>query len=283
VSEDVTLAGPLVTADWLYDRLDGVRVVDVRWYLDGRSGRDAYRAGHIPGAVWADLDHDLAGPSAPLLGRHPLPAPEQFAHAMERLGISHDDTVIAYDDASGSIAGRLWWMLDAIGVQAAVLDGGLAAWQRPLSLEDATPAPGRFVARGWPAERFADADEVDRMRRDDGGAALIDARAFARFTGEEASIDPRPGHIPGARSVPWSENVDPATGRLLPADELRDRLAALGIGADTRVVASCGSGVTACHDLLALRIAGVGDTALYTGSWSGWSSDPARPVAVGEE
>jgi thiosulfate/3-mercaptopyruvate sulfurtransferase len=283
VSEGAAPAGPLVDADWLHDNLDAVRVVDVRWYLDGRSGLEAYRAGHIPGAVRADLDHDLAGPAAPLLGRHPLPEPEQFARTMERLGISHDDTVIAYDDASGSIAGRLWWMLDAIGVRAAVLDGGLAAWRWPLSLEDVSPAPARFVARGWPVERFADVDEVDRIRHEGSGVALIDARAFGRFTGEEASIDPRPGHIPGARSAPWSENVDPASGRLLPAGELRDRLEALGIGPDTRVVASCGSGVTACLDLLALRIAGVEDTALYTGSWSGWSSDPARPVGVGEE
>jgi thiosulfate/3-mercaptopyruvate sulfurtransferase len=274
---------PLVTAKWLHERLDEVRVVDVRWYLDGRSGRAAYRAGHIPGAVWADLDTDLAAPPAELLGRHPLPAPEQLALALGRLGIAHDDTVVAYDDASGSIAARLWWMLDAIGMQVAVLDGGLASWSWPLSLEEVSPEPVTVAARGWPVERFADADEVDRVRRADSGVSLIDARAFGRFTGEEASVDVRPGHIPGARSAPWTENVDPDTGTLLPAAELRDRFAALGIAPGSRVVASCGSGVTACHDLLALRVAGVDDAALYTGSWSGWSSDPARPIAVGEE
>jgi thiosulfate/3-mercaptopyruvate sulfurtransferase len=164
-----------------------------------------------------------------------------------------------------------------------VLDGGLASWSWPLSLEEVSPEPVEVAARGWPVERFADADEVDRVRRDGSGASLIDARAFRRFTGEEASIDARPGHVPGARSAPWTENVDPDTGTLLPAAELRDRFAALGIAPGSRVVASCGSGVTACHDLLALRVAGVDDAALYTGSWSGWSSDPARPIAVGEE
>jgi thiosulfate/3-mercaptopyruvate sulfurtransferase len=283
VSDGLTLDGPLVSAGWLHDRLAQVRVVDVRWYLDGRSGHDAYRAGHVPGAVFADLDSDLSAPPAALLGRHPMPSPEHFATSLGRLGISHDDTVVVYDDASGSIAGRLWWMLDAIGVQVAVLDGGIASWTWPLSRAETSPEPAAFEPRAWPVERFADADEVDRIRRDGSGVALIDARAFGRFTGEDASIDARPGHIPGARSAPWTENVDPDTRRLLPAAELRDRLEARGIGAGTRVVASCGSGVTACHDLLALRVAGFGDGALYTGSWSGWSSDPARPVAVGED
>jgi thiosulfate/3-mercaptopyruvate sulfurtransferase len=283
VSEALGSNAPIVSATWLHDHLDQVRVVDVRWYLDGRSGLAAYRAGHLPGAVWADLDSDLAAPPAGLLGRHPLPSPEHFAAALGRLGISHDDAVVVYDDASGSIAGRLWWMLDAIGVAVAVLDGGIHQWTWPLSLEDVSPEPVEFAARGWPVERFVDADAVDRIRRDDSGISLIDARAFARFTGEEASIDARPGHVPGARSAPWTENVDPDSGLLLPAAELRDRFAALGIGDGARVVATCGSGVTACHDLLALRVAGIDDGALYTGSWSGWSSDPARPVAVGEE
>jgi thiosulfate/3-mercaptopyruvate sulfurtransferase len=283
VSEPPAPDGPLVDAAWLHEHLDAVRVVDVRWYLDGRSGRAAYLAGHIPGAVFADLDSDLSAPAADVLGRHPLPAPEQFATTMQRLGISHDDTVIAYDDASGSTAGRLWWMLDAIGVRAAVLDGGIGSWSWPLSLEPVSPDPTGFVARGWPAERFVGADDVDALRHEGSGGTVIDARAFGRFTGEESSIDARPGHIPGSRSAPWTENVDPDTHRLLTADELRDRFAGLGLERGTRIVASCGSGVSACQDLLALRLAGFDDTALYTGSWSGWSSDPARPVAVGEE
>jgi thiosulfate/3-mercaptopyruvate sulfurtransferase len=277
---DAVPAGPLVSAGWLHDHLDDVRVVDVRWYIDGRSGRAAYDAGHIPGAVWADLDSDLAGPPAELLGRHPLPSPEQFAGALSRLGIGHDDVVVAYDDAFGAIAGRLWWLLDAIGVQSAVLDGGLAAWQWPLSLEAVVPEPVEVAPRGWPAERFADADEVERVRNDP-DALLLDARAPGRFTGEEASVDARPGHIPGAVNAPWAGNVDPATGRMRSVEALRERFAELG-ARDRHVVISCGSGVTACHDLLALRLAGFADGALYTGSHSGWSSDPARPVAVGD-
>jgi thiosulfate/3-mercaptopyruvate sulfurtransferase len=272
--------GPLVDAAWLRERLDEVRVVDVRWYLDGSSGHDAYLSAHIPGAVWADIDRDLSAPAAPVAGRHPLPAPADFAAAMGRLGIGNDDTVVAYDDASGSIAARLWWMLDSIGVRAYVLDGGIATWIWPLEHEPSVPTAVEFSAREWPADRFVEADEVEALRRE---APLLDARPFGRFTGGEASIDAVPGHIPGARSAPWPENLDPETGRFLPADQLRRRLAVRGVEQGTRVVASCGSGVTACHDLLALRIAGFDDCTLYTGSWSGWSSDPDRPVALGVE
>jgi thiosulfate/3-mercaptopyruvate sulfurtransferase len=273
--------GPLVEAEWLRAHLAEVRVVDVRWYLDGRSGRDAYLTGHIPGAVWADIDHDLSAPAAPIAGRHPLPSPAYFAAALGRLGIANGDTVVAYDDASGSIAGRLWWMLDSIGERAYVLDGGIATWIGALDRDaPVAPAPVEFSARAWPTDRFADAAEVDRLRRE---LPLLDARAFSRFTGDEPSVDAVPGHVPGARSAPWTENVDPETGRFLPADVLRRRFAALGVEDGTRAITSCGSGVTACHDLLALRLAGFGDGALYTGSWSGWSSDPDRPVALGSD
>jgi thiosulfate/3-mercaptopyruvate sulfurtransferase len=273
--------GPLVDADWLREHLDEVRVVDVRWYLDGRSGHDAYVAGHIPGAVWADIDHDLAAPGAAVAGRHPLPAPERFAAALGRLGIGNDDTVVAYDDASGSIAARLWWMLDSIGVRAYVLDGGLETWVGALDRESSvTPEPAAFAAREWPSDRYVDADEVDALRRE---TPVLDARSFGRFTGDEPSVDAVPGHIPGARSAPWGENLDPETGRFLPADQLRRRFAALGVEPGTRAIASCGSGVTACHDLLALRVAGLDESALYAGSWSGWSSDADRPVARGAE
>jgi thiosulfate/3-mercaptopyruvate sulfurtransferase len=273
--------GPLVDAAWLREHLDGVRVVDVRWYLDGRSGREAYLAGHIPGAVWADIDTDLSAPPGPLVGRHPLPAPRDFADAMGRLGIADGDTVVAYDDASGSIAGRLWWMLDSLGERAYVLDGGIGTWIGALDRDtQVTPAPAAFTARAWPDDRFVDADEVDDLRR---RRALLDARSFGRFTGDEPSVDKVPGHVPGARSAPWPENLDPETGRFLPADQLQRRFAALGVEEGARTVAYCGSGVTACHDLLALRIAGLGEGALYPGSWSGWSSDPDRPVALGAE
>jgi thiosulfate/3-mercaptopyruvate sulfurtransferase len=280
VSDAPPLAGPLVDADWLHDHLAEVRVVDVRWYLDGRSGLEAYRGGHIPGAVFADLDTDLSGPPG-VLGRHPLPAPEQFAAVLARLGIAHDSTVVAYDDASGSIAARLWWMLDAIGVRAAVLDGGIAAWRHGLTTDVPVVAPARFEPRLWPEERFADAGEVDRLRRDP-AAVLLDVRSEGRFRGEERSIDVRPGHIPGARSAPWQGNVDQETGRLRSPATLRDRFAALG-AEGRHVVTMCGSGVTACQTLLALRLAGIDDAALYTGSYSGWTADPARPVAGGGE
>jgi thiosulfate/3-mercaptopyruvate sulfurtransferase len=273
--------GPLVDADWLREHLDEVRVVDVRWYLDGRSGHDAYVAGHIPGAVWADIDNDLAAPAAPVAGRHPLPEPERFAAALGRLGIGSDDTVVAYDDASGSIAARLWWMLDSIGVRAYVLDGGLETWVGALDREcSVTPEPAQFAARAWPSDRYVDADEVEALR---GETPVLDARSFGRFTGDEPSVDAVPGHIPGARSAPWGENLDPESGRFLPADQLRRRFAALGVEPGTRAIASCGSGVTACHDLLALRVAGLGESALYTGSWSGWSSGADRPVSLGAE
>jgi thiosulfate/3-mercaptopyruvate sulfurtransferase len=279
VSEGPRPDGPLVGADWLADHLGAVRVVDVRWYLDGRAGIEAYRRGHIPGAVFADLDTDLSAPADAVLGRHPLPAPETFAAALSRLGIAHDDTVVAYDDMSGANAARLWWMLDAIGVTCAVLDGGLRAWPGELSTEDPVVVPVDVEPRLWPQERFADSEEVERVRRDP-AALLLDARSGGRFTGEEPSIDTRPGHIPGARSAPWQGNVDPDSGRMLAPDALRERFARLG-AEGRHVVTSCGSGVTACHELLALRLAGFDDAALYTASYSGWTADPARPVAEG--
>jgi thiosulfate/3-mercaptopyruvate sulfurtransferase len=273
--------GPLVDAAWLRQHRAEVRIVDVRWYLDGRSGHEAYLSGHIPGAVWADIDRELSAPAGPIVGRHPLPSPTDFAAAMGRLGIGDHDVVVAYDDASGSIAARLWWMLDSLGMRAHVLDGGISTWIGTLDRDGAVqPEPAVFSPREWPDGRFVDAGQVDALRR---AGALLDARSFARFTGDEPSVDAVPGHIPGARSAPWTENLDPETGRFLPADVLRRRFTALGVEDESPAVALCGSGVTACHDLLALRLAGFGESALYAGSWSGWSSDSDRPVALGSE
>ena len=273
---------PLVSADelgrLLRDHSDLV-VADVRWYLDGRSGRSAYEHGHIPGAVFVDLERDLAGPVTARTGRHPLPAPEAFAAAMEALGITDESSVVAYDDAGGSIAARLWWMLQATGRDAAVLDGGLHAWSGPLESGPGLPTgstrAGSLSARPWPAELLADADLVGSGR-----VALVDARAAERYRGEVEPVDRRPGHIPGARNLPWTDNLA-ADGRFRAAAELRERFAGPAVGED--VVVYCGSGVTACHDLLALEVAGLGRGRLYPGSWSEWSADPDRPAVIGGE
>jgi thiosulfate/3-mercaptopyruvate sulfurtransferase len=280
----VSLPGPLVSGEWLAAHLGEVRVADVRWYLDGRSGRAAHEAGHIPTAVWVDLDHDLAVPPSPGLGRHPLPSPEHFASALGRLGIAAGGPVVAYDDAGGSIAARLWWMLHAIGEPAAVLDGGLAAWPGSLDSGAESPAPVARTSRAWPADRVVDTTAVDQLRRDP-SAVVFDARAPERYRGENEPIDARPGHIPGARNHPWTNNLDP-DGRMLPAGELRRRLGAAAGGAGAagrRVVSSCGSGVTACHNLLAMEVAGLDGGVLYPGSWSAWAASPELPAAAGPD
>ena len=275
--------GPLVSVAWLETHMSRVRIIDSRWYLDGRSGHAAYLGGHIPGAVWVDLDRELSAPASPESGRHPLPSPGAFAAAMTRLGIGDGTPVAVYDDARGSIAARLWWMLHLLGHEVAVLDGGISAWTGPLATDDVVPAPARspFTAREWPAVGVVDADAVDelRTRRD---ALVLDARAVSRYTQGDPAIDPRPGHIPNALSAPWTDNVDPETGRVRDADELRRRFDDLGASHARRIVAYCGSGVTACHDLLALTIAGFGDRiALYPGSWSQWGTDDTRPAETG--
>ena len=269
---DATGFGPLVEADWLADHLDEVHVVDVRWYLDGRSGRAAYEAGHIPGAVWLDLDAELSAPATLADGRHPLPPPAQFAHALGRVGIAEGRPVVAYDDAGGSIAARLWWMLHVLAEPVAVLNGGLASWPGPLETETPTAQPVVRTPREWPLERFVTADEV----ADAADAALYDARTAERYA-RGSDIDPRPGHIPGAISAPWAANLG-SDGRFLEPAALRARFAE---AAQRRGIAYCGSGVTACHDLLAMELAGLTETALYTGSWSQWGADESRPAATG--
>lgn len=266
---------PIVDAAWLRDHRDAVVVADVRWYLDDRDGRSAYDAGHIPGAVFVDLDEDLAAPGSPAEGRHPLPEPADFAAAMGRLGIGDDDAVVAYDDQGGVMAARLVWMLRATGHDAALLDGGIAAYDGPLETDARSRAPKRFAARPWPADRVASIDDAaDRAN------VVLDARQRERYLGEPSPLDPRAGHIPGARSLPARENLD-EEGRFLPVDELRRRLAAAGVDGAAPVVSSCGSGVTACHTLLVMEHAGLRPGRLYPGSWSQWSSDPARPAETG--
>ena len=265
---------PVVSAEWVRDHHDRVILADVRSYLDGRRGADAYARGHLPGAVFVDLDADLAAPPSPAEGRHPLPDPARFAERMSALGVGDGDTVIAYDDAGGVMAARLVWMLRALGEQAALLDGGLDAYGDER--ETAVPQRPRasFTPRPWPAARLAGLADATS-----GGFVVLDARQPERFRGEAEPIDPRAGHIPGARNVSCRENVD-ATGRFLPAGELRARFEAAGVTDGATVVSYCGSGVTACHNLLALERAGFAPGRLYPGSWSQYSATEL-PAATG--
>ncbi len=271
---------PLVEPEWLKANVGSVVIADVRWYLDGRSGRDAYNCGHIAGARFVDLDSDLSAQPDTASGRHPLPSPQDFAAAMSRLGIGDDTAVVAYDDFGGITAARLWWMLDCLGVKASVLNGGLDAWLAafPDSLQTETPQwqPQMFTPRAWPEERFASSEEVDVARSDD-RFVVIDARSAERYRGEPNAVDPRFGHIPGAVNMPANDNLRDL--KLLPAGELHRRYSDAG-AKDRQVIAYCGSGVSACHDLLAIRHAGLPDGQLFVGSWSAWGADPDRPIAT---
>jgi thiosulfate/3-mercaptopyruvate sulfurtransferase len=271
------MIAPVVDAAWTAAHREEVVLADVRWYLDRRPGRAEYDRGHIPGAVYVELEEWLAAPASTEAGRHPLPDPERFARGMRELGIGDTDTVVAYDDQGGVMAARLVWMLRATGREAALLDGGLGAWEGPLETEPAHRAPAAFSARPWPAEALASADDAA-----DPANAVIDARQHERFLGESPDpVDPRPGHIPGARSLPAREHLG-EDGRLLGREELRRRFGAAGVDGSKPVVSYCGSGVTACHNLVVLEHAGLGPGRLYPGSWSQWSGDPSRPAETGE-
>lgn len=261
-----------------------VLVVDCRQDLSdpGKGERD-YRAGHIPGAVFASLDRDLSDLSRQSLGlgRHPLPLESEFAAVLGRWGWQPGMQVVAYDAAGGALAAaRLWWMMRLVGERAtAVLDGGFAAWQAAgLPLETAVPAraPTQVEVLYDPAQVVLDhAALADRV--------VVDARAAPRYRGDTEPLDRVGGHIPGALNRPFADNLA-ADGRFRPADELKqDFLAVLRGRAPSEVVHSCGSGVTACHNLLAMEHAGLAGSALYAPSWSGWVSDPSRPVAKGDE
>ena len=271
----VSKFGPLVSADWLSEHLaaEDLRVIDLRWYLDGRSGRDAYLAGHIPGAVFVDLERDITGVDGP--GRHPLPNREQFQEAMRAAGVEPESGVVVYDDQGGYSAARLWWLMRYFGHPlVAVLDGGLLAWRGDLEREPASPPRGSFWAAVPDQTMVVDRDQVRAARR----AVLFDARAPDRYRGEAEPIDAKAGHIPGARNVPWRSNLD-ADWHFLPGDQLQRNYA----GAKGReVIAYCGSGVSAGVDLLGLELAGITGAKLYEGSWSDWSRQDL-PVATGEE
>lgn len=265
---------PIVDLLWLSQHPNAV-IADVRWYLDGRSGWDAYAAGHLPGAVFIDLESALADRPTRDGGRHPLPQPEVFAGAMSAAGISDDSVVIAYDDAGGASAGRLVWLLRLLGVDAALLDGGLAAWEDGLATGVPVVAPGRFAPRTWDPAHLATLQDAESA------PVVIDARAPERYRGEVEPIDARAGHIPGAVNAPFLGNLD-AAGFFLDPAALRARYEAVGVREDTDVVVYCGSGVTACHDLLAIERAGLGRGRLYPGSWSQYANT-GHLVATGAE
>ena len=270
--------GPLVSADWLRDHVEDpdVRVIDFRWYLAGRKGRDEYLHGHIPGAVFVDLEAVTGPQDATARGRHPLPSPEQFEVEMQRAGVSSTTKVVVYDDAGGSVAARLWFLLGWFGHQTqAVLDGGIEAWGAPLETD--VPSVGNWTFRSQQPDRSRILDFDDVRALD--GVPLLDARAGERYRGENEPIDPKAGHIPGAISAPWMENLGP-DGKFKSPPELRARFAELG--AAEGAVVYCGSGVNATHDLLAMEMAGLHNGRLYAGSWSDWSNHDA-PVATGKE
>jgi thiosulfate/3-mercaptopyruvate sulfurtransferase len=257
-----------------------VVVCDVRSYLgDHPRGRREYAEAHIPGARFIDLDHDLADLSVSGAGRHPLPSVEAFTDLLGRLGITPGTRVVAYDSAGGATASRLWWMLRSIGHgRASVLDGGWQAWVaagQPVT--DAVPhvTPTQYPpVPGWTGTVTAD-DVAEGLRF---GATVVDSRTPERYRGEVEPVDSRAGHIPGAVNVFHADNIGP-DGRHLPVAELVKRFAGLG----ERPIVYCGSGVTACHNLLAMSLANINEARLYAGSWSEWSSDPARPAATGDE
>lgn len=278
----------IITASDLAHELTGGRpptLLDVRWQLSvakaagapAFDGRAEYAAGHIPGAVFVDLDRELAAAPGDQ-GRHPLPDLAEFGAAMRRAGVSAGRPVVVYDGGQGWAAARAWWLLRWTGhPDVRVLDGGLPAWRGELSTEVPDPAEGDFAPVPG-AAGLLDADGAAAMART---GVLLDARAGERYRGEVEPIDRVGGHIPGAVSAPTTENVGP-DGRFLPAAELKDRFKALGVSEDTEVGVYCGSGVSGAHEVLALAVAGI-PAALYVGSWSEWSSDPARPVAVGAD
>jgi thiosulfate/3-mercaptopyruvate sulfurtransferase len=283
-------AKPLVDVAWLASQRPGsVRIVDLRWTLSGKpSGREKYDAAHIPGAVFVDLDRDLSGRGGE--GRHPLPDPEAFATLLGRLGIAPDTHVVVYDDAGGSVAARLWFMLRVHGHErASVLDGGYPAWTQaglPVTTEEPRIAPVPPPALRLDRTRIVDRAYVERLlasRREPSGskAVVTDARAPERYRGETEPVDRVGGHIPGAVNAPFAGNL--RNGLFRSAEELRPLYDRLGATRAAEVVASCGSGVTACHTLLALELLGIPGGKLYVGSWSDWSSQPDAPVATGPD
>jgi thiosulfate/3-mercaptopyruvate sulfurtransferase len=266
---------PLISTAELDVLLGRVTVLDVRYRTGTASGREAYAAGHVPGATYVDLDRDLAA-SPGERGRHPLPDADAFGAAMRAAGVRQDRAVVVYDDWAGQAAGRAWWLLRHHGHDdVRVLDGGWSAWLTDGGAVETgvtLPSVGDFEA-GPGRLPMVEVDEVLDV------PVLVDARAPERYRGEVEPIDPVAGHVPGALNVPTATNLR-ADGRFRSAEELRALYAAAGVTGEQPVAVYCGSGVTACHDVLALAVAGV-DAALYPGSWSEWVADDSRPIEAG--
>jgi thiosulfate/3-mercaptopyruvate sulfurtransferase len=254
-------------------------LLDVRWALGDPHGREHYLDGHLPGAVFVDLESELADPPSPQAGRHPMPSLQRLQASARRWGISGGDRVVAYDASGGLAAARAWWLLRWAGLtDVRLLDGGLEAWLRAggaLESGDVVPEPGdvTLTGGGMPVLSIDEAAALPAS-----GGVLLDARAGERYRGEVEPIDPRAGHVPGATSAPTTENLA-ADGTFRSAADLRLRFSELGAAPGTTVGVYCGSGVTAAHEVAALAEAGI-DAALWPGSWSQWSSDPDRPAAT---
>ena len=270
----------LIQVDELLAQRGHVVLLDVRWALGDPHGRDHYREGHLPGAVFVDLETELAAPASAAEGRHPLPSLQALQFAARSWGLSNGSRAVVYDATGGLAAARAWWLLRWGGLaDVTILDGGLTAWTAAggeLETGEVVPAVGNVTLTGGGMPVLT-ADEAAAMAHGDG--LLLDARAGARYRGEIEPVDPRAGHVPGAVSAPTAENLD-RSGRFRTAAVLRERFAALGIEPATKVGVYCGSGVTAAHEVAALAEAGI-EAALWPGSWSQWSADPTRPVATG--
>lgn len=274
------MTGPLASCAWLQEHLDqpDLRVVDTRWYLgEPGEGLRCYEQGHIPGALFMDLDDDLAAPVGP--GRHPLPDPELFGAMLGKRGIGNRHHVVVYDQGPGSMAARLWWMLRNVGHRrVSVLDGGYLEWnsaEGPTTTERPEMVPTRFeVVKGW-------THTIDRhvLLSRLGTVQVIDARPSERYRGDVETVDPLAGHIPSSVSAPTDGNLGP-DGRFKHPEQLTERFRELGIDPEQPIVSSCGSGVTACYNILALHLAGFPEAMLYPGSWSDWSS-AGLPVVTG--
>ncbi len=282
----MTLVGPETVMQGL--GAAGLLIVDCRFDLaDPGAGREAWAAGHLPGAQYAHLDNDLASPIGAATGRHPLPDSDAFVRFAGALGIEPETRVVCYDQGGGAIAGRLWWLLRYFGhAGVVVLDGGFAAWEAlsfPLETAASTETAGAAASSFHPHRVWAGAVDVETLQRELAAdvCLLLDARSAERFRGDAEPIDAAAGHVPGAHNRPFTDNLD-ATGRCKSIKQLRDEFRALlGDRDPTRVIHMCGSGVTACHNLLAMEHAGFPGSRLYVGSWSEWIRDPARPIATG--